>query len=164
MAEKLIEQPLCGNCGADVRINALFCYNCGSQVAPDEYVEADRRGEVVSDAWFRDSITDVKVAESTTVTKKKKKKEIKEEAKLEGIPKPAGLPSDDALSSVSETDKPLKFKTAASLRQKSRLAEKKKVTVKWEKPENSPNLWFVFGTILLLLFALGMLFAMLYIR
>ena len=34
MPESVIEKALCDDCGADVRENSLFCYNCGSSVQP----------------------------------------------------------------------------------------------------------------------------------
>ena len=57
-----------------------------------------------------------------------------------------------------------KLKTAASLRQKPRAQEIKKVEVVWEASENAPNLWFIIVSVILVLFAAGVLLAMLYIR
>lgn len=33
MSLTAVEKEICENCGADVRENTLFCYNCGSRVA-----------------------------------------------------------------------------------------------------------------------------------
>jgi hypothetical protein len=33
MAEEIVEKPVCGNCGADVRPDTQFCYNCGKSVS-----------------------------------------------------------------------------------------------------------------------------------
>lgn len=35
MPEVVIEKAICESCGADVRENTFFCYNCGSRVAGD---------------------------------------------------------------------------------------------------------------------------------
>lgn len=32
MAETLVDNAVCGACGADVREESLFCYNCGASV------------------------------------------------------------------------------------------------------------------------------------
>lgn len=32
MAEKTVEKQICQKCGAEVRPNTLFCYNCGGSV------------------------------------------------------------------------------------------------------------------------------------
>ena len=34
MAETAVETQVCKSCGADVREESLFCYNCGEAVAP----------------------------------------------------------------------------------------------------------------------------------
>src|SRR5262245_38888795 len=32
MAETIVDKPTCKNCGADVRENTQFCYNCGKSI------------------------------------------------------------------------------------------------------------------------------------
>lgn len=57
-----------------------------------------------------------------------------------------------------------KMKSAASLKKSAKSAEVKQVKVVWEEQDDSPNLWFLIVTILLTLFALGVLMAMLRFR
>lgn len=35
----VVEKPVCGKCGADVRENTAFCYNCGSSITPEPEIE-----------------------------------------------------------------------------------------------------------------------------
>ncbi len=39
MAEIVVEKAVCGKCGAAVRDESLFCYNCGGAVAAEPIVE-----------------------------------------------------------------------------------------------------------------------------
>lgn len=39
MAETLVKNRVCSACGATVRGGALFCYNCGGSVAPEDKKE-----------------------------------------------------------------------------------------------------------------------------
>lgn len=73
-------------------------------------------------------------------------------------------PQDEPLITKSETAAQNKLKSAASIRQKSKLAEKKRVEVVWAPPQGAPNIWFVAVAIVLTMFAVGILAIMLYIR
>lgn len=42
MAEALIKEVVCDSCGAEVRSEAQFCYNCGHAVSPAPAVETGR--------------------------------------------------------------------------------------------------------------------------
>ncbi|HLM02795.1 MAG TPA: hypothetical protein VK400_17215, partial [Pyrinomonadaceae bacterium] len=58
-----------------------------------------------------------------------------------------------------------KLKSAASLRRSGRApVQKKTVEVVWDEPESAPNVWFLVVAFVLVLFAVGVLLAMLYIR
>jgi hypothetical protein len=163
MAEKLEENQFCENCGADVRLNALFCYNCGSQVATDEEVAAENQnGDNVSRAWFKETIAERNVPETSPV-KKKKKPSITRDKDPEAIPKPIEKLTNSNLNrGIKPKPKPLP--TAASIRNKTNPFLRKKFEVTWEKPENAPNIWFLIVSVILIGFALLILFAMLYIR
>jgi len=139
MAEISVENQTCKKCGVDIRPNTLFCYNCGASVAPEEM-----NGNRPSSADFQNKSVKEKKAskiKSRTVSKKHIK-DLEQTASFETT----------------------KFKSAASLRQKSKPAQKKSIEVIWEEPENAPNVWFLAVAFLLTLFAVGILFAMLYIR
>ena len=181
MAEKLLDNQICENCEAEIRQNALFCYNCGFQVVEDEIVEAENNnGSKVSNAWFKDSITEAKETENIAVTTKTshKKTDVKVESIDISMEKtiPAFEVSDDSpinTKAKSDTTKNTqktktedlsKLKTAASLRQQSRLAPKKTVEVVWDAPKSTPNVWFLIVSLVFAGLAVAALFAMLYIR
>jgi cobalamin biosynthesis Mg chelatase CobN len=180
MADIFLKDELCDNCGAEKRLNAVFCYNCGSQVGEDEFAEAESS---VSNAWFKDSITDVKATEASIVVpeilpkkapakvKVKETNKLKEAIKVE-LEKTAVEEKKSADSKITDSkiidktkkeDLP-KLETAATLRQKSKYAPKKTVEVVWEAPKSTPNVWFLIVSIILASLAVAALFAMLYIR
>lgn len=41
MPGTVVEQAACQECGAAVRENTIFCYSCGTRLAPDDVKEAD---------------------------------------------------------------------------------------------------------------------------
>ena len=135
MAEKFAENQFCRACGADVRRGALFCYSCGTAVAPDLAVETEEAKEDgASDFWFRGEI----------IEEKNDKNSSNHFGKIE---KPIDKPADPPISL-----QPIE-KDAG-----------KKVEFVWEAPENDSNPGFIIVTIILALFALGVLLLMLYIR
>ncbi len=177
MAEKLLDNQICENCEAEIRLNALFCYNCGNQVAEDEVVEIENsRSQKVSNAWFKDSITEAKEAENVTVATKTPPKKDDADAEFEKTVAAATIPAFEVSTdnkSKSSTSKIVqkpksqdlsKLQTAASLRQKSRLAPKKTVEVVWDAPKSTPNVWFLIVSLIFAGLAVAALFAMLYIR
>lgn len=151
MAEIIVKNQICSICGADVRKGALFCYNCGGSVAPEIIVpkaeKVDNENQVVIKKDFTEN-------GQKTSGKKLKNKPQNESALLEEIaekpiPKPAVQP---------ET----KLKSAASLRKKSKVIQKKKVEIVWEEYENAPNVWFILAALLLTAFAVVVMWLALY--
>lgn len=156
MAE-ILEKQICEACGADIRPKALFCFNCGSQVASDEEVQAEEaNSKKISDAWFKEEIaptpTQPAITEVAGKTAKKKTVAVEEKAKTDGKGK------------IAETSSSTKLRSAASLRDKSKSPEKKRVEVVWEEPSSAPNIWFLIVSLILVGFAVFILYAMLYIR
>jgi hypothetical protein len=154
MAENLVENRVCSACGAAVRPQALFCYNCGSQVAPE--IENAPPGEATGEVWS-DEIGDENRAETTKLDS------------TENHAPPIQKPSETLIENKAEKNFPppteTKLKSAAALRRSGRVApQKKTVEVIWEEPENAPNAWFLVVAFVLALFAVGILLAMLYIR
>lgn len=49
MAEATLEKATCENCGADVRENTQFCYNCGRKFAVAETITNGTEPAVMSD-------------------------------------------------------------------------------------------------------------------
>ena len=146
MAETLVENQVCNHCGADVRPAALFCYNCGSSVAP-EIIIALKDRESAGEARFRRIIAEGKNGDKTTQIKQT----IIEEAVDESITQ----------SSVqTETN----LKSAAAMRRKSKTIQPKRIEVVWEEHENAPNGWFTIAAILLTLTATGILYLAMYLK
>jgi hypothetical protein len=165
MAEKFAENQFCRACGADVRRGALFCYSCGTAVAPDLAVETEEAKEDgASDFWFRGEIIEEKNDKNSSNHFGKIEKPIDKPAdppiSLQPIEKDAGK----KVKNLPVAQEPVKLKTAPALRQKNRLSERKKVEFVWEAPENDSNPGFIIVTIILAFFALGVLLLMLYIR
>jgi len=163
MAETL-EKQICQACGVDIRPKALFCFNCGSQVASDEDVEIENQNQKkISNAWFKEEITENKVVEKTpAVTKPKKSEPVIEKPsgfkpKLTGKAGPEKK-SPEKIDSVSE------LKTAASIRNRTKLENRPSVEVVWDEPKSAPNIWFLLVSLILAGFAVFVLFAMLTLR
>jgi hypothetical protein len=49
MAETMVEKATCEDCGADVRENTVFCYNCGRRFAEVASPSNGRPSEAMSD-------------------------------------------------------------------------------------------------------------------
>lgn len=155
MAENLVENQICSACGAPVRPQALFCYNCGSQVTPE--IETAPPVEATSELWS-DEIADGNRAETNLLT------DVSENH-APPIQKPSGTLIEDKAEQKSPPQTETKLKSASALRRSGRVApQKKTVEVIWEEPENAPNAWFLVAAFVLALFAVGILLAMLYIR
>ena len=152
MAE-ILEKQVCESCGVDIRPKALFCYNCGSQVASDEAVQAEIEHEKkISNAWFKEELTETPAV--TIASTVKPKVAVEEKVKPEENGKKTELPTDNSI----------KLKSAASLRDRSKLGGKKTVEIEWDEPKSAPNIWFLIVALILAAFAGFILFAMLYIR
>lgn len=130
MAETVIENRICKACNSEVRSNALFCYHCGSSVAPDIVSRLKNK----SDGSERNGNNSGKL-----------KQTIVEDLTDKPIPKP-GLPEETNL------------KSAAAMRRKSKSFQPKQIEVVWEEYENAPNGWFILASILITLLAAGALY------
>lgn len=146
MAETVVENQICNACGADVRLNALFCYNCGGSVAPEIVVEETDEKDKISDVWLREKIAEngnkqVELKESLTV----------EQIADEPIPKP-------------DIQEEAELNSAAATQRKSATFQKKTVEVVWQEHENAPNGLFIVVALILTLFAAGILFLAMYLK
>ncbi len=152
MAETLVKNQICNACGADVRLKALFCYNCGSSVAPQIVVEENHKKDEASDAWLREKIIENRKNDKNI----DQQKELEESSTIETVTeKPIPKPS------IQEE---AKLKTAATMRRKSTTFQKKTVEVVWEEHENAPNGWFIVVALILTLFAAGILYLAMYLK
>lgn len=121
-----------------MRKGALFCYNCGSSVAPEIPLAAEKNG---SDSLVRDDLVEENHTPITT--------------KTNNFDKPIEKPP------VLEEPK---LKSAASLRKRPKSVQKKRVEIVWEEPESAPNAWFVLVGVLLTLFAVGIWLLAMYLK
>ncbi|MDQ3801210.1 MAG: zinc ribbon domain-containing protein [Acidobacteriota bacterium] len=162
MTENAVENPVCSACGAPVRPQALFCYNCGSSIAAAEAAAP----EIEKTEQPRDEISDGNGAATQPLTGADENSAAlpigkPTETLVEDKPEKKSSSLPPAAAGQTET----KLKSAAALRRGGRIpAQKKVVEVIWEEPENAPNVWFLVVAFVLALFAVGILLLMLYIR
>ncbi len=178
MAEKVLENFVCENCGVDIRPQSMFCYNCGGAVSETPVEESSGS---ISDAWLKDDFTNK--SKSSRKSKKSLKAERKatldkitenneaetesevvsevEEPKIETVEKEAELKrAEEQLiteksARQSDIQKEAKLKSAAAMRRKAKSFQAKQVEVVWEEPENSSSVKLVLVVFLLTLFAVG---------
>ncbi|HEX8735639.1 MAG TPA: zinc ribbon domain-containing protein [Pyrinomonadaceae bacterium] len=157
MTENPVENPVCNACGAPVRPQALFCYNCGSSLAP-EIEKTDLRDKATGATRQREEIFDENNAKTQPLTDAVENFDAP-------IAKPSEMPVEDGADKIPPAPAETKLKSAASLRRSARTpAQKKTVEVIWDEPESASNVWFLVAALVLALFAVGILLAMLYIR
>jgi len=167
MAETLVENKICEACGADIRPGSLFCYNCGGAVSEELAKPAANNNKHISSAWAKGDITENIDLKTTQL-----KKETVEKFEAKPIEKPIEKPTiSEFLGKAEEKpiEKPLiqeeaKLKSAANLRRKAKIYQKKTVEVVWEEPENAPNKWFPIVAILLILFVVGIFYLAMYMK
>jgi hypothetical protein len=146
MAETSVKNRACNSCGTNIRSNALFCYHCGSSVAP-EVVVALKDKKSINEDWLHENKTEEKNGDNSELKSSADTSEPAEKA----IPKPT-------LSEEPE------LKSAATMRRKPKNIQPKKVEVIWEEHENAPNAWFIGVAILLTLFAAVVLYLAMYLK
>jgi hypothetical protein len=151
MSSESVENRVCPSCGEMVRPRALFCYNCGENVAEESSVKVRRKtNDEVSDVWFKDSI----VAEDKKIKpESKKSKRLKKEVAIaaETIIKEEPVEAFEKKSSES------KLKSAATMRNKAKTVQKQRVEMVWDQPETSSGLWFLLMSIILTALVIGIL-------
>lgn len=157
MAKKVTQKEVCDACGADVREGSMYCYNCGGPVTAEARAAAEARSarDAVSDAWFKGEI--VKKGRRRETTKLKPTSTVIEPIAAEPAPEPE-KPAEPVAEPEAEKAIPkpgiheeAKLKTAASLRRKGKLIERRTVEVSWEEPTSSPGARFIFGALLMTL-------------
>lgn len=144
----LVENQVCDACGADVRKGALFCYNCGGEVASEIVVAKNDKIETVDNTRFQENIS----KENGTEYKPSKVK-TKQEVRDISVEEPLAKPIEK--TSLNEE---AKLKSAATMRRKSKIIQPKKVEIIWEEHENTSNVWFILVAVFLTIFAAVILF------
>ncbi|MEZ5344033.1 MAG: zinc ribbon domain-containing protein [Pyrinomonadaceae bacterium] len=139
-----VDGDMCFECGVDIRPEAMFCYNCGSAVDADA-----AENDEISDAWFRESISEGEESDPDDG-----EKENNEEA-VESVPSnSAEFVNDDTGTAKAKRKAKIrrkpKLKSAGTIRKNGPKSHpRKKVEVVWEANENSPNLWFILASVVL---------------
>jgi hypothetical protein len=152
MPETLVENRNCSACGVDVRKGALFCYNCGGSVAPEipapEILAPEENHKPSSDVWFKEDIIEEKPEE-------KPDEVIEETSEAEET---VAVETSDVPVQKTGIQEDAKLKSAASLRRKAKIIQKRKVEeIVWTGHENAPNGWFILVALVLTLFAAAVL-------
>jgi len=178
MAETLVEKKVCRECGAEVRPQTSFCYNCGKSVT--ETPDRDPADEP-SSIWFgetiisdgpepepepeptqepEDAVTEafegpiapeppVDLAEYET------EKIEREDLELENI-EPETAPDPEAAGGLDPIHHSLPvesgMRSAASIRRKAKTYQRREVEVIWEEYEGKSNLKYILITLLVVLF------------
>ena len=143
MSQTAVEKENCNACGADVRAQADYCYNCGGAVS--DSAVAEKASLSPADGFTRNDLIE------------KEKAFVKSDkiadAAIEDVE--AGTPEIAERQIIEEQTK---LKSAASLRRTSKSPERKIVEVVWEEHENAPNVRFVLAAFILTILAVGLLF------
>ena len=135
MAEISVKNSTCRHCGADVRPDTQFCYNCGGAIALETKAVSQR--ETAVNTPFRENIIENVNGDSS---KKTNKLDI---ADVTGKP----------------IEKPeVELKSAASMRRQSKVIQPKKVEVIWQEHENAPNVRYILVAVVLTIFAAVILY------
>jgi hypothetical protein len=158
MAETLVKEKVCRACGADVRPRALFCYNCGSAVAPDAPLPEGRK-KSKSGNWYNSETAGQDPAPAVS---KKSGRRSKPAAAQKADPEiedaAVAAPAGDEKKAVDEKSGKSDLKrldSAANLRRRGRSIQKKRVEIIWEEHDNAPNGWFILVAVLLTLLAVA---------
>lgn len=165
MPQPVSQLPACSECGSEVLGTALFCFNCGARLevkpgkkgsekisksedapeAPDS-TKPDAELPIAAPAGdpFETAEEDEK-AEDADVKAESSKKEVL----AARVPKPPGDPM---------------AATASDLRQAEGLMRMRRIETRWMPEDQSPNVWFLIGSLALVLLAVGILLLSLYLR
>ena len=164
MTGTAVEKGECAECGADIRDEAAFCYNCGGALNAEE-IESTKVSEKSSAAWLRGDIN-----EDPSTSDKDESTDVD---------KPNAMPAEDfedAGVNVSQKTaekesgntkriKPkIKMKSAANLRKKPKSFERRKVEVVWEERNSTANIWFIVMSVLITFFVGVLFFLAMYLK
>ena len=119
MSEAIVEKESCKECGAEVRDNTVFCYNCGSRVVNED---ADKAASIPPDMNGVET-TESDAAKQAALADLEKRFRIDEE-------------EDDRLAK------------AAAERRKARVTNRKITQFVWQ-PRQDANLWFLILTVVI---------------
>jgi len=164
MADTLVENRVCEACGVDVRSGSLFCYNCGESVEPKSEVVVNEDNEIASQIWFRENIGNNGDESGESKSEEIKIESDSEIAKTEEVVENPIDKTAQAPVEKTSIHEQAKLKSAASLRRKSKIIQRKKVEVVWEEHENAPNGWFIIVALVLAGLAAGIIYLAIHLR
>lgn len=154
MAETLVKEKICNSCGAEVRPNAVFCYNCGSAVAPEVPLGVNKT-QKFSDNWFKGDLVEEKPEKIVSEKFETKIVEPENENQPEEIVSEPEIVEEKTTEAEPQKRDLSKMDSAANLRRREKSLQKKRVEIVWEEHDNAPNGWFIFFAILLAALAVG---------
>jgi hypothetical protein len=134
----IVETAVCDACGAEVRDESLFCYNCGGSVNTKSDEPQPEVPELI-----RTESNDARRA-------------------TELHSKDEGAFGRDGLVEQRPGSKPA-LRSAASLRKQRRASNRQPIEVTWERPAG-PGIGFVITTVVLTMGALVLMLIALYLR
>lgn len=152
MAQTFVENKTCGVCGADIRPNALFCYNCGGAVTIETKPEEKSPEKPFVYKVKKEKVK--KEPEPTVVIEETEQTRIVEAAEIKESKNGKNL----------ESKQKSELKSAASLRRKPKTLKRKTVEVVWQEHENAPNVWFISVAVVLTIIAALLLFLAMYLK
>lgn len=144
MSGTAVQQEVCSACGTEIRNQALFCYHCGEAV------------EMIDEP--------IPMPETGAKLKKGRKRAVREVSEDE---------SDELDESSEELQsgkrgkngkRDLNLRTAASLKNKARRVEPKRVEIYWEEHESAPNSWFLLVSLLIVVFTIIIFVLAMYLK
>ena len=168
MTETIVQDEICPNCGTELPAVADFCFHCGNSIKADSTAGNDSKE--VSDAWLRGDISDsnqsanqqndLPVQGVTTVENKPGENFEKDlsEVKSDQNSQIDGIVATQERSDITELE------SAAALRVKAKRKRVKKVEIRWEEPDYVPNLRFISGAIILIIFVAVIFILAMYLR
>lgn len=139
MAETSVKNPTCRHCGADVRPDTQFCYNCGGAIASE--TQTVLMEETAVKSLPRENVVENVNGDSSKQTNKLDIADV------------TGKPLDKP-----EINKEIELKSAASMRRKAKVIQPKKVEVIWEEHESAPNARYILVAVVLTIFAAVILY------
>ena len=149
MSDVEIQQPVCAKCGAEVRPDTAFCYNCGAAVTANAApLTANGTGTVLNEN---------SASKGENVSLRNESGSVKSESETGNM---------NGLSGRLEDRRPAppKYESAAGLRRKSKAAVRKPVEVTWEPEGESLNITFVIATVCLAIIVAVLVAVALYLK
>ena len=162
MAETLVETKYCDACGADVRQDSLFCYNCGGAVSEEGKIYQKDHHKIITASELKIHLSENNNLETT---------KLKTESLEAAADLPIQKPTTEPLMKIGEQtpekrsiQEEAKLKSAANLRRRAKSFQRKTVEVVWEEPESAPNKWFPLVAIVLILFVVAIFYLAMYLK